>query len=693
MGEKVLARLFAMVSAAIAGSGMIIFLIPFLLIVAFVAFLAMILGPIFTLITGHSIDIPSDVDREADQQAESQIGPLGMTGTLQAYYQGAQQQYQVPWALVAAVHYKESGFGGKVTPNSDNKVGEQLTDDAHLSSFNLRRKIWVGPKYTPYKQQGVEYFPAKRISDAGGYGVDADQDSYANPKQTWDAVFTAARYMQVKGIALNQSDEQLRKHLIAYYKDNRDGTDLQAQEYAQDVLYYYHEIEKQASDANSYTIRPIDSGVVDVPGYGNGSDPVADIPTDINPPENLSWPTPFTRTITSPFGYRIHPIKKTRRLHTGVDIAAPGIAGKPAAAVADGKVVFAGQMGGYGNTVVIDVGGGISVLYGHLQKILVSKGTAVRNGQTVGLIGSTGWSTGPHLHFEVRIRGTPVDPMPYLTGKVGFPGNEQTDKPKQPSQKPGKPSGETKPPAKSNPPPSSSAQKRRTEQITSVFENGTTEIQYDYVEYLNDGRGYTSGKAGFTTGTGDAYEVVRQYTNRIPDNPLARFLPELKRLISATDPDDISGLDGYEKAWKQAAKDPQFLAAQDTVTDQMYYNPALKHAERVGVTTALGKAIFYDSIIQHGEGNDPDGFPALIEKTSNKANGTPKSGVNEKEWVTMFLTVRQDVLSHAHNPDTRDEWSRSVGRVRSLMQIVKSGNFDLNVPFTFEWENKPYTIQ
>ena len=114
--------------------------------------------------------------------------------------------------------------------------------------------------------------------------------------------------------------------------------------------------------------------------------------------------------------------------------------------------------------------------------------------------------------------------------------------------------------------------KHRCEQYTSVFENDTTELQYAYVENIHDGRGYTAGRAGFTTGTADAYEVVKKYTAKKANNPLAKFLPELERLAKEGKTDgEVSKLTGYPAAWKEAAKDVVFRETQDEVSDEMYY--------------------------------------------------------------------------------------------------------------------------
>jgi murein DD-endopeptidase MepM/ murein hydrolase activator NlpD len=125
---------------------------------------------------------------------------------------------------------------------------------------------------------------------------------------------------------------------------------------------------------------------------------------------DLQWPV--SGPITSGFGYRTHPVLGTRRLHAGVDFGAS--TGTPIVAAASGRVESAGWQGGYGNAVIINHGGGEATLYGHQSRLAVSTGAAVSRGQVIGYVGSTGMSTGPHLHFELRINGVPTDPMPRL---------------------------------------------------------------------------------------------------------------------------------------------------------------------------------------------------------------------------------------------------------------------------------------
>lgn len=125
----------------------------------------------------------------------------------------------------------------------------------------------------------------------------------------------------------------------------------------------------------------------------------------------FKWPTTSTY-ITSPFGFRMHPVLGVWKGHTGVDIGVSS--GSPVYAAASGKVIVAQWYGGYGYAVVIDHGSGLSTLYGHNSSLKVSVGQAVSKGDVVALSGSTGISTGPHLHFEVRESGNYVDPMKYF---------------------------------------------------------------------------------------------------------------------------------------------------------------------------------------------------------------------------------------------------------------------------------------
>jgi murein DD-endopeptidase MepM/ murein hydrolase activator NlpD len=128
-------------------------------------------------------------------------------------------------------------------------------------------------------------------------------------------------------------------------------------------------------------------------------------PGDTTPSSSgLVWPV--SAPITSPFGYR------WGRMHEGIDLGASY--GSPIRAAASGTVIYCGWESGYGNLTVIDHGGSLATAYGHQSSIAVSCGQSVSQGQVIGYVGSTGHSTGPHLHFEVRVGGNPVDPLGYL---------------------------------------------------------------------------------------------------------------------------------------------------------------------------------------------------------------------------------------------------------------------------------------
>lgn len=135
----------------------------------------------------------------------------------------------------------------------------------------------------------------------------------------------------------------------------------------------------------------------------------------------FAWPVPGYTRITSKYAMRVHPITGQYKLHTGVDIGAP--MGANFVAANDGIVVKAEFNSAYGNMVIIDHGGGISTLYAHGSEILVEVGQTVKRGDAILKVGSTGYSTGPHAHFEIRINGVTTDPLPYITNGL-IPGEE-----------------------------------------------------------------------------------------------------------------------------------------------------------------------------------------------------------------------------------------------------------------------------
>ena len=163
-------------------------------------------------------------------------------------------------------------------------------------------------------------------------------------------------------------------------------------------------------------VRSLNDAVDDITRFLQENDPDNSDPDrpapDPQDPSVQGFQWPYLGRVGSGYGYRIHPIYRTRRLHTGLDIG--GTTGDPVVAAKGGEVIWAERRGGYGNTVIVDHGDGITSLYAHMTSYESKKGDFVARGDVVGYIGSTGTSTSPHLHFEVRVNGSPVDPMPYL---------------------------------------------------------------------------------------------------------------------------------------------------------------------------------------------------------------------------------------------------------------------------------------
>ncbi len=184
-----------------------------------------------------------------------------------------------------------------------------------------------------------------------------------------------------------------KKALVAERRQERQGV-LNAATYERETAERAYRELIETSKQIETMIRKIQSGEKNV-GGSTGT---------------MLWPA--EGEITSPFGWRVHPIFGTQRLHTGIDIGADY--GDTVRAADGGVVIHSDWMGGYGNAVIIDHGNGISTLYAHNSQLLVSEGQTVAKGQAISRVGSTGYSTGPHLHFEVRQNGTPVNPLNFL---------------------------------------------------------------------------------------------------------------------------------------------------------------------------------------------------------------------------------------------------------------------------------------
>ncbi len=246
--------------------------------------------------------------------------------------------------------------------------------------------------------------------DASRGEAQAARDAVAAQEATLQNSRDAQAAAEAQVQAEIDQNDQLKAQVVARKDEFQAQLDtLQQQSAAIAETLRQRQAAQAAADAAAEAARsaPAVSGTSS--GSAGSSSPKASAPAKA--PGRLLIPVAGA-PITSPFGYRIHPIFGTSILHTGIDYGADE--GTPIRAAADGVVVSAGWIDGYGNATILDLGGGIAVLYGHQSAFRVSAGQKVTQGQTIGLVGCTGNCTGPHVHFEVRVNGDPVDPTPYI---------------------------------------------------------------------------------------------------------------------------------------------------------------------------------------------------------------------------------------------------------------------------------------
>jgi chitosanase len=221
-------------------------------------------------------------------------------------------------------------------------------------------------------------------------------------------------------------------------------------------------------------------------------------------------------------------------------------------------------------------------------------------------------------------------------------------------------------------------------QLVSSAENSSLDwkAQYGYIEDIGDGRGYTGGIIGFCSGTSDMLALVEYYTAQEPGNGLAKYLPAL-RAVDGTDSHAGLGT-AFTTAWKAAAKDTVFQAAQNEERDRVYFNPAVKQAKADGLR-ALGQFAYYDAIVMHGPGDDGTSFGG-IRATAMKKAKTPAQGGNETTYLNAFLDARKAAMltEEAHSDTTRVDTEQRV--------FLNAGNLNLNPPLTWKVYGDSYTI-
>ena len=226
----------------------------------------------------------------------------------------------------------------------------------------------------------------------------SDQDVLEELQKAYDEIDAKKKEIETLQAELSESKATMEEQKSSLEADKA-SVEKKKSEIAADSAETQRELDKLEADAQALTSSIRNSGSSSSSSKYNGG--------------IMAWPVPSCHTVSSGYGGRIHPTTGKYKFHGGLDI--PGSYGSAIVAANSGKVIWAGNRGdSYGNYVIIDHGGGVSTLYGHSSKVLVSTGQRVTRGQRIANVGSTGRSTGPHCHFEVRINGSRVNPNPYV---------------------------------------------------------------------------------------------------------------------------------------------------------------------------------------------------------------------------------------------------------------------------------------
>ena len=233
----------------------------------------------------------------------------------------------------------------------------------------------------------------------------------------------------------------------------------------------------------------------------------------------------------------------------------------------------------------------------------------------------------------------------------------------------------------------STAQRRRAEALTNVFEFSTTQPQYGFAADIGDSRGITFGRCGFCTGTGDGLVVVEEYTKRVPNNTLAQYLPTLRSLMAQkSGRGNTSGLGGFVEAVAALENDTSFRAVQDWAQRGMYYSPSQRKANALGLRLALARAQLYDAYVMHGEADAGSGFypysaNGMADYVTQQLGGSPATGaVSEDAWLLAFLARRRDVLVAREKA-----WRDAVNRVEIYQWLQAAGVSKLTKRMYLQW--------
>ncbi|KAJ1893490.1 hypothetical protein LPJ81_005363 [Coemansia sp. IMI 209127] len=225
--------------------------------------------------------------------------------------------------------------------------------------------------------------------------------------------------------------------------------------------------------------------------------------------------------------------------------------------------------------------------------------------------------------------------------------------------------------------------------ITGIYENGDTDPHYDYCQNLGDGRGYTAGIAGFCTGTGDAWQVIQEYKNLTGSYGEFQSMATYLAKYANDGSDSTTGITSYCSVWKSLGEtDTNFQLAQDNMRDQMYYDPAEAASNILGLQFDVSQGQLFDTSIEHGPYDDPDGMLALINDTNNAftSDQTGTSGstliinghqVDEIVWLTKFIEVRTNDLEHPLEAADQggNYWAQTTYRTKSYSYIIEQKEY------------------
>jgi chitosanase len=221
-------------------------------------------------------------------------------------------------------------------------------------------------------------------------------------------------------------------------------------------------------------------------------------------------------------------------------------------------------------------------------------------------------------------------------------------------------------------------------ELVSSAENSTLDWrqEYGYIEDIGDGRGYTGGLIGFCSGTGDMLALVRSFVAAAPRDPLAPFLPALRRVDGTPSHRGLGG--PFFAAWRRAARDPLFRRLQLRELDRVYFDPAVRRAKADGLGT-LGQFVYYDAIVMHGPGPDRSSFGGIRRRAIDRAR-TPAEGGSQVKYLEAFLDVRRAQMK----TETKHG---DISRIDDEQRVfLREGNLALRPPLVWHTYGDRYEI-